>query len=29
MTELALLGDDRIADEILCVLPVKDMNFLP
>ena len=29
MTELALLGDDRIADGILCVLPVKDMNFLP
>ena len=29
MTELALLGDDRLADGILCVLPVKDMNFLP
>ena len=29
MTELALLGDDRIADGILCVQPVKDTNFLP
>ena len=28
MTELALLGDDRTADGILCVLPVKDVNFL-
>ena len=27
MTGLSLSDDDRIADGILCVLPVKDTNF--